>query len=106
MNWLWTWGGKSFGYRDGDDLWTSSGGHVGRFNGDVVYGPNGHYLGEVMQDNRLITHPGKRSHRGSSFGTYGRRVGMIPFAAFIGFVMLAGYEDFPSPDSFDPPVSR
>ncbi len=25
MEWLWTWGGTSFGYRDGDNLWTHDG---------------------------------------------------------------------------------
>jgi len=39
MQWLWTWGGASFGYKDGDDLWTHDGRHVGRFHGDgyVMY---------------------------------------------------------------------
>jgi hypothetical protein len=34
MDWLWTWGGTCFGYRDGDDLWTHGGKHVGRFEGE------------------------------------------------------------------------
>lgn len=38
MQWLWTWGGESFGYRDGDNLWTHTGQHVGRFHGDEVFG--------------------------------------------------------------------
>ncbi|HLH51034.1 MAG TPA: hypothetical protein VKV96_16970 [Roseiarcus sp.] len=31
MKWLWTWGGTSFGYRDGDDLWTHDGRDVAGF---------------------------------------------------------------------------
>jgi hypothetical protein len=34
--WFWTWGGKCFGYRDGNDLWIHDGHHVGRFDGDEV----------------------------------------------------------------------
>ena len=45
MDWLWTWGGRCFGYRDGDDLWTYDGRHVGRFHDDEVYAPDGQYLG-------------------------------------------------------------
>lgn len=52
MQWLWTWGGKSFGYRDGDNLWTQDGRHVGRFHGDEVYGADGSYLGEIRNKNR------------------------------------------------------
>lgn len=47
MDWLWTWGGKCFGYRSGDDLRTYDGCHVGRFHGDDVFGPDGRYLGEA-----------------------------------------------------------
>jgi hypothetical protein len=39
MQWLWTWGGVSFGYREGDNLWTHDGRHVGRFHGIEVYAP-------------------------------------------------------------------
>jgi hypothetical protein len=59
MTWLWTWGGKCFGYRDGDDLWTYDGQHVGRFHGDEIYGRDGRYLGEVMNESRLITNKAK-----------------------------------------------
>ncbi len=36
MKCLWTWSGKSFGYREGDELWTHDGNHAGRFDGDAV----------------------------------------------------------------------
>ena len=54
MQWLWTWGGVCFGYRDGADLWTHDGRHVGRFASGEVYAPDGSYLGELVQDDRLI----------------------------------------------------
>ncbi len=41
MDWLWTWNGTSFGYRDGEDLWTFDGQHVARFEGDKICGPDG-----------------------------------------------------------------
>ena len=100
MKWVWTWGGKSFGYLDGDDLWTSSGKHVGRRRGDEIYAPDGKYLGEVMSDNRLIASRAKSGWRGPTFSPYGRRVGSVPYAPYVGNVMYVGYEDFPPPDSF------
>src|SRR5579863_955264 len=63
-----TWGGKSFGYREGDNLWTHHGRHVGRFDGDEIYGPDGAYLGELRNKNRLITNIGKKGRRMSGFG--------------------------------------
>ena len=62
MDWLWTWGGKCFGYRSGDDLRTYDGRHVGRFHGDDVFGPDGRYLGEA-RGKRLITHLSKKRNR-------------------------------------------
>jgi hypothetical protein len=52
---LWTWSGKYFGYRDGDELWTHDGRLAGRFYHDEVYGAAGRYLGEVRDVDRLIT---------------------------------------------------
>jgi hypothetical protein len=54
MNWLWTWGGKCFGYPDGDNLWSHDGRHVGSFHDDEIYAADGRYLGKVM-GSRLIT---------------------------------------------------
>jgi putative tryptophan/tyrosine transport system substrate-binding protein len=55
MDWLWTRGGTSFGYREVDDLWTPDGRHVGRFHGGEVYGPGGNYLGELEGSELLVT---------------------------------------------------
>ena len=64
MKWLWTWGGKCFGYKDGENLWTYSGKHVGKFSGDEIYDKNGHYLGVLIND-KLITNKSKKSCRAS-----------------------------------------
>lgn len=97
MNWLWTWGGISFGYRDGDDLWTHDGRHVGRFQEDQVFDRHGQYLGELMNGDRLIR---RKSFgvRGYSFTPYARRAGFARYANYVGYVMYAGYEDFPPPE--------
>lgn len=92
---LWTWGGEYFGYRENNCLWTHDGRHVGLFQGDEIYGPNGRYLGEVLSD-RLITNCGKKSWRASCFTPYGNRVGIVKYVNYVGNVMYAGHEDFPS----------
>lgn len=96
---LWTWGGKFFGHRDGDNLWTHNGKHVGRFHNNEVYGPDGQYLGEVKIDDRLITCVGKKSWRRGSFTPEARRVGIEPCAGYAGYVMYAGYDDFSVPQN-------
>jgi len=98
MEAIWTWGGKFFGHRDGDDLWTHDGRHVGHFYDDVVYGPNGQYLGETKNNNRLITCLSKKTWRRGVFATYANRVGFVPYVDYVGYVMYVGYEDFPGPD--------
>jgi hypothetical protein len=94
---LWTWGGTSFGYRDGDSLWTHDGRHVGQFDGDEVFGTDGRYLGEVL-NSRLFTCRSKKSQRSSSVSPYANRVGIIQSVGLEGTVMYAGYEDFPRPE--------
>lgn len=99
MDWFWTWGGESFGYRNGDGLFTHYGREVGRFHDVEVYGSDGRYLGEIKSDNRLITNPSKKNRVRGGFapragGSYAR------YANYAGYAMYAGYEDFPGPDSF------
>jgi len=100
MQWLWTWGVESFGYREGDELWTYNGRHVGRFDGDEeVYGRDGRYLGEVMSNDRLITKTSKKSWQRGGFGQYGSRGAYARSANYAGYAMYKGHEDFPSPDA-------
>ena len=98
MDTVWTWGGKSFGYFDGENLWTYDGKHVGKRKGDEIYGPGGNYIGEVMGENRLITNLSKKGRRSGSFSPHGRRVGRVQNINYIGYVMQVGYTDFPHPD--------
>lgn len=98
MEWLWTWGGKCFGYRDGDDLITYQGKHVGRFYQDEVYGTRGQYLGEVMSG-RLITNRSKTSWRQTGFAAIPRG-SHAKYADYAGYAMYAGHQDFASTGDF------
>lgn len=96
MEWRWTWSGKCFGYRDGDDLWTHDGRHVGRYRHEV-YGADGLYLGEEM-NGRLISSIAKAQSRSVSFTPQGRRGGYAKYADYAGYAMYSGYDDFPTPE--------
>ena len=98
MEWLWTWGGVSFGYREGGQLWTHDGRHVGRFDGDEIFGTGGGYLGELQNGNRLITSLSKKGRQGYAFTPHASRVGFVPYVDYLGYVMYVGFEDFPTPD--------
>ncbi len=100
MDWLWTWGGECFGFRDRDDLYTYHGLQVGRFYGEEVYGSDGRYLGEIRSERRLIVRTSKRGRMRSTFSPR-RRGGYARYANYAGYAMYAGYEDFPSPDAFE-----
>lgn len=100
MTHVWTWGGKYFGFREGDDLWTHTGIHVGRFNAEDVCDKTGSYLGEVMNGNRLIVNLSKKSMRYSSFSPWARRAGLVKFTDYVGYAMYVGHEDFPPPERF------
>lgn len=97
--WLWTWSGKSFGYREGDRLFTLEGLEVGRFYGREVYGPDGAYLGEVGPGDdavALATNLYKRGRRQTPFvpSLVNPRP---PRPAQPVRPFYAGYADFPSP---------
>jgi hypothetical protein len=94
VEWVWTWSGRCFGYRADDNLWTHDGRHVGRFDGDEVYGADGAYLGEVHGE-RLIRNRSKAGWRRSAFSPLTRRVAYVKYVDYAGYVMLAGFEEFP-----------
>jgi hypothetical protein len=99
MDWLWTWGGECFGYRNDEGLFTYYGREVGRFDGEEVYGRDGRYLGEIKSDIRLITCLSKRNW---VRGAFGPRMGgsYARYVNYVGYVMYVGCEDFPGPESF------
>ena len=95
-DWLWTWGGESFGYRDGDALFSQDGRQIGRFHDDEVYGVDGSYLGELSGTDRLLTRlsrVGKTRAPFSPRSRMGRLGKMSPMAR----AMRAGCQDFPPP---------
>ena len=94
MEWLWTWSGRCFGYRDGDSLCTHDGRHIGKFHGDYIYGSDGKYLGEVL-NSRLITCRSKKSWKHSSFTPYAKCGAYTKYTDYVGYTMYTGYEDFP-----------
>ena len=96
---LYTWGGLYFGKREGDSLVTFTGVEAGRFHGDEVYGPDGAYLGE-LRSGKLITDRSKSTRRKEPFTPRPNRVGHVGYVGHVGTVMLAGFEDFPSPATF------
>jgi hypothetical protein len=100
MEWLWTWKGKSFGYRHGNELRLQDGTHVGTFVGDEIFGLGGKYIGEIRNGNRLIA---RKASKGKSGPTVSRKMklgGQVGRVNMVGFVSFVGYEDFPSPDAF------
>jgi hypothetical protein len=99
-DWLWTWNGVCFGYRQGDSLFTYDGIEVGRFSGTEVYGVDGRYLGElsnVGDTSRLTTNLYKKSRTVPEFvPTFGRAYTRPENRP--GESLFCGYENFPSPE--------
>jgi hypothetical protein len=98
MEWLWTWGGSSFGYREAGELWTYDGRHVGRFHGHEVYGADGLYLGEVMNGDRLIVNSTKKTRRTGRFDLLPERPKHPSGIGFDRVALPNGFGDFPRPD--------
>ena len=96
---LWTWSGKDFGDRDGDELWTFDGRHIGHFHGDNVFAADGGYLGELRHDDHLITRLSSLPTRRPCFTPLPVRQARSHYRGFGGFELLPGFKDFPSPES-------
>lgn len=98
IQWVWTWGGKSFGYRHGELLYTYLGVQAGRLYGDSVFARDGRYLGELIGD-RLIGNPKVHTLVRPPFkprvsACHPNRADVLPQA------ISAGYADFPGPEQF------
>jgi hypothetical protein len=100
----WTLSGRHFGYWEGDDLWSYHGYHIGRLRGADIFAPDGRYIGEMMGNGRLAV-------RSRKLGTYG--TAFIPWPPRFGDTLLPaqdpgthriGFEDFPGPTEFRPPI--
>ena len=108
LKWLWTWGGKSFGYRDGDKLFTMEGLQVGRFFGREVYRPDGSYLGETGPGEdavALVTNHYKRSRTQPGFVPVLVDPKM-PLAPQPPRPFYLGHEDFPSAAELTAEIGR
>jgi hypothetical protein len=108
VTWYWTWGGSSFGYREGNALFTFDGLEVGRFfNGREIYGVDGRYIGELGTGNdcvRLITNMYKASRAQAGFvPTLGRTHRQRANKAALP--LYSGHLDFPSAQSFKAQLS-
>jgi hypothetical protein len=95
MKLLWTWSGKFFGYLENDVLRTQDGRHVGQLHDNEIYGPNGVYLGELKNESRLISAVAKRNYRKHPFQPLPKICAIAGYTVYCGYVMYAGYEDFP-----------
>lgn len=94
MTWLWTWGGRSFGYRHEDNLFTSSGNNIGYFKGEEVYAcSNGRYLGELKNGKLITKQSSQHKHASPKVSVIG--ASHADKVDHVGYVMYAGYEDFP-----------
>ena len=97
MDWFWTWGGVSFGYRNGTSLVTFAGQEIGQFFGDEVYGRDGRYLGEVRDSRRLIRDLAKRGQTRRPFHPAPLKP-LVNRQDLFALPMVQGYQDFPTPD--------
>jgi len=100
MKWLWTWDGKFFGYKDGDDIWTFKGQHIGKLDGPEIFNSKGQYLGEIISD-RLITCISKKNYKGFAYKPYAKRARVPKNVDYAGYAMFAGYEAFPKIEDDD-----
>jgi hypothetical protein len=94
VDWLWTCGGRSFGYREGDSLWTRAGRNVGRFVGSEVFGPDGRYLGEMLGSSRLITCRSKIAFSNVGFTPLAVRTFCLFHPDYSAYPMAAGTKTF------------
>jgi hypothetical protein len=103
LEWLWTWSGESFGYREGDDLWTYDGRHVGRFHAGEIYGPDGRYLGELIDGERLIAATSRYAQREIEFTPMASRPELSRRRKRFWYAPPMGYADFPLPEKLPLP---
>ncbi|WP_157466314.1 hypothetical protein [Colwellia sp. MT41] len=100
MQWLWTWKGKSFGFRNNDELRLQDGTHVATFRGDEVFDFQGHYLGEIRSENRLITKKSSKRKKRSRSSKKMKMVARVGRVNYVANVNIIGHENFPEKDSF------
>ncbi|HEY1772994.1 MAG TPA: hypothetical protein VGH91_07365 [Gammaproteobacteria bacterium] len=100
----WTLSGRHFGYWEGDDLWSYHGYHVGRLRGADIFAPDGRYIGEMMGNGRLAVRSRKLGTYGTAFIPWPPRFGDSLLPAQDPGTQRIGFEDFPGPNEFKPPL--
>ena len=96
-DWVWTYGGICFGYRERINLWTYDARHVGRFHGARIHAADGCYLGELWRG-RLIIDQANRSDRQAGFAPEPQRQPQGRYTGFVGPQLPRGLEDFSPPE--------
>jgi hypothetical protein len=71
---------------------------VGHFRDDEVYGPDGSYLGELMNGDRLIVDPGKKSKHNVEINSLPERQAPFHVVGRQSLPMPHSYKAFPRPD--------
>jgi len=92
---LWTWSGKFYGRREGNNLIHRRGRCTGVFHGIEVYAHDRRYLGELMAD-RLIRDSRKALYTGPGAPKTMHRPSWS-YNPKVGYAMYPGCEDFPEP---------
>ena len=100
MESLWTWHGRYFGYREGDDLGTYSGIHVGRFRESSVFDRYGRYLGEAV-GSRVVVNTPDLTLQSQPFAPRPRRKRLSALVGLPGLPLDPEREDFPPPEQFE-----
>jgi hypothetical protein len=100
----WTLSGRYFGFWEGDDLWSWQGRHIGRLRGADIFAPDGRYIGEMMGNGRLAARSRKLGTYGNSYIAWSPRTTVMRLPSEDPGTQRPGFEDFPSPDEFQPPA--
>ena len=100
LDYLWTWGGVFFGFRQENQLWTYTGHHIGIFEGNTIFGLKGHYLGEIV-NNRLLVNDTRKVLRAAPLAELPKHPAIPKPADLEGLSVCRGFEDFPPPEMFE-----
>jgi hypothetical protein len=92
--------GQTFGYLLGRNLRTYNGYHVGCLVGGEIFGADGFYLGEITQDQYLITDLSKKQKRRKPFEPFGPGISLLKEADIAPLEVGPGFADFPPATHF------
>jgi hypothetical protein len=103
MEWVWTWGGSSFGWIDDGQLYSHDGRHVAFIDssgGEPLFSAvsDGRYLGEILASDRLITKLSRLDRYRRPRRERTARMAKMRRMNRMGKMMRMGYQDFPEPE--------